>query len=138
MAKKYPCAGRTLVTLCTLVVVSCTSASNDLDLQSKFSYPNGDYTSLGHVSAEKKYVTASFGAPEMTREVFLDLQQQALSSQPGADFVVNYVISSSVTQVPPIPVSWTTFCLEGTAIKFLEVGGQKYSGDLIPSPTRTK
>ncbi|MGD0108462.1 MAG: hypothetical protein ABSC06_31145, partial [Rhodopila sp.] len=70
--------------------------------------------------------------------VFLDLQQQALSSQPGADFVVNYVISSSVTQVPPIPVSWTTFCLEGTAIKFLEVGGQKYSGDLIPSPTRTK
>ncbi len=128
---------RTSALLCLLATSSCNTATSDLDIQSKFSYPNGDYSSLGHVSAENKYFTTSFTAPVMTREVFLDLQQKALAQEPGADFVVNYVITSSVTQVPPIPVSWTTFKLEGTAIKVVEVGGQRYNGSSIPSPTRT-
>jgi hypothetical protein len=138
MANRYFRFAGGLGLLLPLMTSSCTSTSNELDIQSKFAYPNGDYTSLGHVSAEKKYFSSSFTAPVMTREVFLDLQQQALAKQPGADFLVNYVVSSSVVQVSPIPVQWTTFRLEGTALKVVEVGGQKYSDTSISSPTRTK
>ncbi|HEY0183409.1 MAG TPA: hypothetical protein VGC09_11430 [Rhodopila sp.] len=138
MNTNYRGVGGAVGLLTALLATSCTSASSDLDIQSKFAYPNGDYTMLGTVSAQKTYTTTSFSGPVMTREVFLDLQQAALAKQPGADFVVNYVVSSTVTQVPPIPVAWTTFRLEGTALKVVEVGGQKYSDSNVLSPTRTK
>lgn len=138
MAKRFFRFAGGLGLILPLMASSCTNASNDLDIQSKFAYPNGDYTSLGHVSAEKKYFSTSFTAPVMTRQVFLDLQQQALAQQPGAEFVVNYVVSSSVVQVPLIPAQWTTFRLEGTALKVVEVGKQTYSDANIPSQTRTR
>jgi hypothetical protein len=127
-----------LMLLAGIALSACTTTAADLTVQSKFAYPNGDYTYLGHIQAEKKYMTTSFTAPEMTRDVFLDLQKQALAQQSGADMVVNYAISSSITTVPPIPVTWTTFRLDGTAIKVLNVGKQDYNNGPIPSPTRVQ
>jgi hypothetical protein len=129
---------RTYLFLGVIAVSGCTTKSDDLVVQSKFAYSNGDYTYMGHVEATKKYTTSSFNVPEMTAEVFHQLEQQALTHQSGADFIVNYLISSSVTSVPLIPISWTTFRLDGTAVKGLKVGQQNYSDQGIPSPTRTR
>jgi hypothetical protein len=137
MSKRDLSIGK-LVLLLPFAAVACSSTSNDLNVQSKFAYPNGDYTFLGHVTAEKKVFSSSFNAPVMSREVFLDLQKQALAQQPGADFIVNYVVSSTTTQVPPLPIEWSTFKLEGTALKVVEVGRQKYDGGGIPTQTRTQ
>jgi hypothetical protein len=138
MNTNRPVTNRSLLLTISLGLLGCTNTADHLSIQSKFAYPNGDYSSLGHVGAEKRYMTLSFSAPEMNREIFPDLQQRALATKPGADFVVDYFISSTVTSIPPIPVSWTTFRLDGTAIKLTELGEQQYRNGVVPSPTRTK
>jgi hypothetical protein len=106
--------------LSTALVGGCSVKTDDLAIQSKFTYPNGEYTSLGHVKSEKSSVSFVTG-PEFNREVFQELHQKALESQPNADAIVNYVLASEVTLIPMLPISFTTFYLEGTAIKLLEV-----------------
>lgn len=55
-----------------LTVCGCTTTSNTRTLQSKFSYPNGDYTPLGSVSAEKSRTTF-WNAAVMDKATFDEL-----------------------------------------------------------------
>jgi len=122
-----------------ILISACTTKASDLVTQDRFAFPQGDYEHRGHVFSERKY-TKFLTAPEFTREVFLDLQQDALSRQPDADIIVNYLISSSVFQPPLVPFYMATFRLEGDAMKLVESGGQIYhnSPNSSPSsPTRT-
>jgi hypothetical protein len=116
------------------MLAGCTTSANLLSQQSKFAYPSGDYSFLGRVSAEKKS-TRLFMAPEMGQEEFQELQRQALASKAGADMMVDYLVSSDVTQVPfqilPI-VTFTTFRVEGTAIHFIELGRQQFRDSTVP------
>jgi hypothetical protein len=127
-------AGRLGIFAAVLVLTGCTTSANLLSQQSKLAYPNGDYEFLGRVSAEKKY-TRLFAAPEMGQEEFQELQRQALASKPGADMMVDYLVSSDVTQVPfqilPI-ITFTTFRVEGTAIHFIELGRQQFRDSVVP------
>jgi hypothetical protein len=122
---------RTRVALCLFsfsVLTGCSMNTSLLSIQDKFTYPNGDYESLGRATAKRSY-TRLFSAPVMTREVFRDLEQQALASQSGADVMVDYVISSNVIAIPYLylpAISITTFELEGTALRFRELGGQQF------------
>jgi hypothetical protein len=120
------------------MLAGCTTSANLLSQQTKFAYPSGDYSSLGRVSAEKKY-TRLFSAPEMGQEEFQELQQQALAAKLGADMLVDYLVSSDVTQVPfqflPI-VTFTTFRLEGTAMHFIELGRQQFRDSAVPPRSR--
>jgi hypothetical protein len=133
-----PCDSRSALRFAVLtavpMLVGCTTSANLLSQQTKFAYPSGDYGSLGRVSAEKKY-TRFFSAPEMGQEEFQELQQQALASKPGADMLVDYLVSSDVTQVPfqflPI-VTFTTFRVEGTAMHFVELGRQQFRDPAAP------
>lgn len=121
-------------------LVGCSMNTSLLSTQANFAYPNGDYEYLGRSVAEKKYVRL-FSAPVMNRETFLDLQQQALASQSGADMMVDYAISTNVVAFPylylPV-VSLTTFHLEGTALRLREVGRQQFQDGTVPSQTRTR
>jgi hypothetical protein len=122
-----------------LLIAGCSTSSNILAVQEKYTYPNGDYAPLGHISAETKY-TKLLVAPVMGREEFLNLEQKALASRPGADLIVDYLVSSNVLIVPaaflPI-VTFTTFRLEGTAAQFRELGQQRYrDGNAVPGPAK--
>jgi len=122
------------------LLAGCTTSSNMLSPQTKFAYANGDYTPIGHASAERKY-TRFFSAPEMGREEFLELERQALASKPGADLLVDYLVSSDVTQVPfsilPI-VTFTTFRVEGTAMRFTQLGNQQFRAAPASPPARAR
>jgi hypothetical protein len=117
------------------LLAGCTTSSNLLSQQSRFAYSNGDYVPLGRVSAERKY-TKVFTSPVMGREEFLELESQALATKPGADLMVDYLVSSDVTQVPlpflPI-VTFTTFRVEGTALRFTELGRQQFRDSQPPA-----
>jgi hypothetical protein len=125
-----------LAVITGLMVAGCTTSSNVLSQQSKFVYANGDYALQGRASAERKYIRL-FSAPEMGQAEFRDLERQALASKPGTDILVDYLVSSDVTQVPfqffPI-VTFTTFRVEGTAVRFVELGRQQFR-DATPAPT---
>jgi hypothetical protein len=116
----------------TMLLGGCTTSANYLTVQSKYSYPNGDYEFVGRAAAEKKY-TRVLSTPVMGQEEFLQLEQEALASQPGADFLVDYLITSDVTTLSPLPVTLATFRLEGTAVRFRELGQQQFRG--VPSAT---
>jgi len=117
----------------------CTTSSNLLAVQAKYTYPGGDYEPRGYAVGEVKY-TRFFSAPVMDREVFLSLQQKALDSRPDSDLLVNYLVSSNVVMVPfnflPV-VSFTTFRVEGTAIKFRSLGVQQFRDTPAAVPNRT-
>lgn len=123
MSRPSPRRAAVPLLLAGLLLAGCTTSSNILTVQSKYAYPNGDYEMLGRASAEAKH-TRFLSAPVMDREAFLQLEQQALASKPGADLLVDYLVSSDVTQLPLL--SLATFRLEGTAVRFRELGGQSY------------
>jgi hypothetical protein len=117
------------------LLTGCTTSSNLLSQQSRFAYSNGNYVPLGRVSAERKY-TKVFTSPVMGREEFLELESQALATKPSADLMVDYLVSSDVTQIPlpflPI-VTFTTFRVEGTALRFTELGRQQFRESQAPA-----
>jgi len=121
----YLTARRAIVpaALAAVLLTGCGTSSNILTVQSNYTYPNGDYEMLGRAYAEQKH-TSVFSAKVMDREAFLSLQQQALATKPGADFLVDYLISTEVTQLPVLTLA--TFKLEGTAVRFRELGRQNY------------
>ena len=115
----------------SLLLAGCSSKVDDLELQSKFTYPNGDYAAIGHAHAEMQSITF-FTAPIMTREVFQTLHQQALTQNGGADDLVDYIVSAKTTSL--LFATQTTFSLDGTAIKITNLGGQIYNN----APSRAK
>lgn len=119
------------------LVSGCSSGTNDLVIQSKFAYPNGDYNDLGPTFAEKS-VTSFLSPPPMDKALFSELNNEALNKKPGADQLVDYVISNNVTSFGIVPVYQSTFRLEGTAIKIVNLKPQTYKDGKIPSQTRIK
>jgi hypothetical protein len=120
----------------TILLTGCSTKIDELNIQSKFSYPNGDYAAVGHAHSEVSS-TSVFNTPEMTREVFQELQQQALAQNGGADDLIDYIVSAKTTNI--FIVNTTTFSLDGTAIKVKNLDGQLYqNGAPILSPTRSK
>jgi hypothetical protein len=123
------------ITLGALSLAGCSATSDTLQIQSDFSYPNGDYASLGHAHAEQNTTRLFFDAPVMTKEVYVQLKNDALTKT-GGDDLIDYLISTETTNY--ILITTTRFSLDGTAIKVTRVGGQIYNkGQAIPSPTRT-
>jgi hypothetical protein len=123
-----------------LALAGCTTSASVLTVQSRFAYPNGDYASLGQAVAERSYVRVLF-APVMDREIFVELEQQALATRPGADLMVDYMVASDVFAMPAVflpLVTYTTFRLEGTAIRFRELGRQELGAGALPAPTRAR
>lgn len=113
---------------CAAMLAGCTTSANVLSQQSRFAYPNGNFAPQGYAAAERKY-TRFFTAPEMGPLEFQELEREALATKPGADLLVDYLVESKVTQVPfqflPI-VTFTTFRVEGTAMRFTELGRQQF------------
>jgi len=129
--------GYSVISVALLLVAGCSSGTNDLVIQSKFAYPNGDYADLGPTFAEKS-VTSFMSPPQMDKALFGELHNEALNKKNGADQLVDYVISNNVTSFGVVPVYQSTFRLEGTAIKFVNAKPQNYVDGKTPSPTRTK
>lgn len=129
--------GYSVLSATLFVVAGCSSGANDLVIQSKFAYPNGDYTDLGPTFAEKS-VTSFLSPPTMDKALFNELSNEALSKKQGSDQLVDYVISNNVTSFAIVPVYQSTFRIEGTAIKLVNAKPQNYVDGKIQSPTRTK
>jgi len=104
-------------------VYGCSNTSSSRVLQNKFVFPNSDLTPLSTVHAEKSE-TSFLTAPPMDKAELDELTREALQ-QKGGDTLIDYVVSSEVTFIPPIPVYLTTVSLDGTAVRVVEIGRQQ-------------
>jgi hypothetical protein len=111
------------IAIAITAIGGCAQTSSYRQLQSKFSFPNGDYVPLGNVSAEVSRTTF-WNAPLMDKASFDELTQAALR-QKGGDILVDYVITADVTRVPLLPVAFTTFKIDGTAVRQVVIGRQE-------------
>ena len=99
---------------------ACTYKIADLELSSKYTFPQGDYAPVGHVHSEVT-ATSYFTTPVMTREIFQELQRKALEK--GGDEVIDFTLRSSNTTFFYV-INHATFTMDGTAIKITQIGNQ--------------
>lgn len=114
---RYLCLFIAVLTLC-----GCTITNSTRVVQNKFAFPNSDLTPLGAVSAEESHT--SFLPPTLDKDVYDEMTQSALK-QKGGDTLTDYVLTSSSTY-PILPIIWfTTFKIDGTAVKVTQIGRQE-------------
>lgn len=116
-----------LVTVLLLNTGCTVGMDNRFSPASHFIHPNSNVKILGPVTVEQTGGMSLFVPPPIRTSTDDDkLYQAALKQQPGADVIVDYVVSTRVTMIP-IPyltLFTTTHKLEGFAAKKV-VGNQE-------------
>lgn len=96
-----------------LGVSACGATSSHMALKSMKDLPQGNYYPAGRVYAEKSFVSF-FSPPELNKEQFLELEQEAIKKV-DADFMVDYTLKSDVS------LFWIVYTgkytLEGQGVK---------------------
>lgn len=105
------------------LICACSASTSARVLQNKFAFPNSDLSPLGTVHAEASKTSFLTDSP-MDKDRLDGLMRDALQ-QKGGDTLVDYVLTTQVVFLPPIPVYFMKYTLDGTAVKVVEIGRQE-------------
>jgi hypothetical protein len=110
------------LTMVAVGIGGCFVTSSTRALSSNFAFPNSDLVPIGPVSAETTHWSFIM-APSLDKPEFDELVQDALREKSGGT-LVDYVIEVD-TFYPLLPlVYYSTFTINGTAVRVTQIGRQ--------------
>jgi hypothetical protein len=106
---------------------ACTYTTGSTDTEVYFTYPNSNVEPLGKVKASVS--KGGFFSVDLTEEDLIELLDEALAQQQGADNIINYTLTTELTNFVFVPYFTVETTIEGQAVK-MEVG-EKNVQDII-------
>jgi len=111
-----------IVVALAITLTGCTHSIGFFLPNSKFVYPNSNVEPLGNVYATESWTGLFFPQPLGVEEI--NYVMNTALRQKGADLLINYKMTVSVTTFPIIPIYITDLTVMGTAAK-MTIGRQE-------------
>lgn len=101
--------------------MGCTYNAGSYGINSHFSYPNSNVTPMGQVKATLSKMSF-FISPSFEDGEIIQLTEEAIAQEAGADLLLNYSLDTEVTSF--MIVTTVDLTISGTAAK-MNVGSQE-------------
>jgi len=113
----------TIAAIFILINTGCSIKYGAMTTSSEFIYPNSNVTPLGPTEANIT-LTGFIFYKQAGKATYEKLFQEAVSRYQGANVIIDMGLDVTLTNIPLLPISFTSVSLSGTAAK-VEIGRQE-------------